>query len=629
MFPHLVTDIGKVKFDPNNKWEEPKFVVVDDEVSAMQACGELRPFPELVVDIEVGIEKDTSFDHPNKYQMLCIGVCYAQGKAVVFGEEACKSQVVIEALRELFVKAKLIGQNLKFDLAGLFPLMGSLEAFFDTMIASYVLDERPGIHGLKQMSVEILGAPQYDDELGRYVRGGESYANVPRPVLYKYNAYDVVCTMALYHIFRQRLEDEPAPTQWYLPEGRNLRWLHDFLVGAANQLMFMELNGLKVDIPLLNEMTETYLKRIDDIEEELSLQYSDPAKGPINPRSPIQVKKALAELGVQVESTAKDVLQEICDVKARRGEMDTALFRFCEILLRHRREAKLYGTYIKGTRKRLYMGRVHPTFLVHGTTTGRLSCRNPNLQNVPRESVIRKLFIPTKPGRVFVQPDYSQAELRIACYLAQDEYFREIFNDPTRDLFNELTPVLYPNVGDVDAAAKKELRIRVKAYVYGLAYGREAFSIAQEFKISEREARDGMRRFFDVIPGIVAWRQDVQRRVLQGEDLVTPFGRRRRFWLITNDNKDDVLKEALAFLPQSTSSDICLGAAAELRVRLRGMAFLRNIVHDSILAECDAADADEVTAVMSEVMLKHGKAVVGDYVRFQVDCKVGASWGEV
>src|SRR5690606_8933307 len=131
------------------------------------------------------------------------------------------------------------------------------------------------------------------------------------------------------------------------------------------------------------------------------------------------------------------------------------LMSFCTAMLRHRREAKLYGTYVKGIRKRTYKGRVFPNFLVHGTTTGRLACRNPNLQNIPRESTIRKQFVPSRPENVFVSVDYSQAELRVLAWLAQDEYLRAIFNDPTRDLFNELRPVLYGNTDGMSPAQLK------------------------------------------------------------------------------------------------------------------------------------------------------------------------------
>lgn len=291
----------------------------------------------------------------------------------------------------------------------------------------------------------------------------------------------------------------------------------------------------------------------------------------------------------------------------------------------------MHGTYVKGIASRLYRGRVYPTFLLHGTVTGRTSCRNPNVQNIPRDSAIRALFVPAKPTNVFVQTDYSQAELRVLSCLAGDTYFRNIFNAGDIDLFDDLTPILYPGADKrrYSAAEWKELRIRVKAYVYGVSYGRSEFSIASEFGISVKDARQGMERFFNVIPEIVEFRERTRQAVRDGQDLVTPWGRHRRYTLITPENEGNIMNEALAFLPQSTASDMCLQAMSWIRRETRGFAWVRNIVHDSVLLECAEEDAEEVKTIAEELMIKSAKSVVGDYVKFAVDSKIGKNWGEV
>jgi len=635
MFPYLVADVGKL-VTPRLKFEEPVFVVVDDEASALQAIEELKAFEHLVVDIEVDIEKDTAFDHPNRYGMLCIGVAYAPTKAVIFGEEACKIESVLDGLAQLFGRpeTKLIAQNGKFDLAGLYPLLGPLTLWFDTMLASYTFDERPGVHGLKYQAQEYLGAPQYDDVIKKYVGPKDGYGVVPRPILYKYNAYDVCCT------YMRWLQQEEL---FKLPANNGLRRVHDFLVAASNQLMYLELNGIAIDKEYLDQLTEEYLESLDKIGEQfgevakqgrkgVSASYDAASRGKrfINPASPKQVKEWLLDNGVQVDSTNEDTLNLIIERCKGLERMET-VSEFCSVLLTHRREAKLYGTYIKGVRKRLYRGRVYPTFLLHGTTSGRTACRNPNLQNIPRESKIRRLYIPTKPDNVFVHVDYSQAELRVLSYLSRDTYFRDIFNGGDRDLFDELTPVLYP-AADRDrlsAGEWKELRIRVKAFVYGLSYGREAGSIASEFGITRNEAMTLQANFFSVIPEIVEFRKETRQRVRDGKDLITPWGRRRRYTLITKENERDIMNEALAFLPQSTASDMCVQALTWLRPELRGKGFIRNIIHDALLIECHADDAEEVAALTNKRMIESAQSIVGDYVKFATDYKVGKNWGEV
>jgi DNA polymerase-1 len=342
---------------------------------------------------------------------------------------------------------------------------------------------------------------------------------------------------------------------------------------------------------------------------------------------------------MKVASTDKETLWKIQDyckdlakTKGLVGPEAFPIYNFVTELLNHRKESKLYGTYVKGIRKRLYRGRVYPTFLIHGTTSGRLASRNPNVQNIVRGSKIRNMFVPARPGNVFVQSDFSQAELRVLTWLAGCIYFRDIFNAGDVDLFDELTPVLYPKLAPklyVDPGEWKEIRIRVKAFVYGLGYGRGEGSIAEEFKIPYSEALRLKRNFFSVIPEIVEWQRSIQAQVFDGQDLKTPFGRTRRFGLITDQNRHEVEKEALAFKPQSISSDITLGAMCHVRRDLRGVGWVRNIVHDSILAECAPRDADGTATLMDRRMVESATDVVGDYVKFATESKIGTRWGDV
>jgi DNA polymerase I len=351
-----------------------------------------------------------------------------------------------------------------------------------------------------------------------------------------------------------------------------------------------------------------------------------------NPRSPQQTVKALEGFGLRVPIKRNQAggFSKTTDVEALTALRETVegdSADFIDSLLAHRKNAKSDGTYVRGIRKRVYRGRVFPTFLLHGTTSGRLSCRNPNLQNITRGETLRKQFIPTRPDHVFVQADYKQAELRVLTWLAQEPYFRTLFEDPSRDIFNELTPILYGDVSGMDKAAKKELRMKVKGYVYGLGYGREARSIADEFDIPVAEAQRGMRAFFSVIPQIVEFRESTRQAVMNGDDLITAFGRHRRFWLISNENLKEVMNEALAFLPQSTASDICLDAFTILRPAMKGFGWVRNLVHDSILVETHKDNVDRVSQLMRYHMIESARKVVGDYVRFDVDIEVGDNWG--
>lgn len=604
-FPHFVNDIGKI-VNPPKPWVEPKWAAIEDPKNAIIVINELlERYPEIVVDVEVGIEKDTAFDHPDHYKMLCIGFAYADGKAVVLGEEALGNKSVQLAIRVLFSDAskRWIAHNGKFDFAALRSWGMGNNLYFDTMLASYALDERPGTNSLGYAAIEDLGHPDWKHEVDKYLGKDKNYANIPRSVLYKYNAYDVCATWDLKNHYEPMLERE------------GLRKLHDFLVRASMGLMHAEMAGVGIEVSVLDELTIEYTDLLKQLESDLRPWLE-------NPRSWQQVKRALHDQGIKVADTQEDTLVRLQE----RVDADGETYRFLNLLLQHRKAAKFYGTYVKGIRQRLRRGMVHTSFLVHGTTTGRLSSRNPNLQNIPRGPRIRRMFIPA-PGNVFIQADYKQVELRVAAVLAGDPYLCGVFADPSRDLFDELGVELHgPRALGPD---RKEIRIKTKAYVYGVNYGRSAYDIARDFRIPEREAQQGINTYFRLANRLNEWRQEIMNQILDdtAPDLETPFGRRRRFWLITRDNQQDVLKQGLAFIPQSTASDINLLAAT--RLRLDHNLDVRILVHDSTLVECPEAEADKQSKLMVDVMSATATEVMGNAVPFGVDISIGRSWGEV
>jgi uracil-DNA glycosylase family 4 len=630
-FPTLVSDIGKLKEGANLVWTPPDWVSTDDPDDALRLIDEIRRSTDrVVVDIEVGIEKDTAYDHPNEYDLLCVGLAYARGKAVVIGSGALADGRVVDALRSLLRAVKIIAHNGKFDLAGLYPVFGALKLWFDTMLANYCLDERPGQHGLKVLAVETLGAPKYDDEIRQFVPRGGNYADIPRPILYKYNAYDVACTWDLYEILAPRLD---ADNPWPYPDlpCKTLRDVHDFLVAAASELLYLELNGITLDRVYSRQLKVEFTERLDTIENDLDRIISKDQfavttgkdgqevrtwVNHINPRSPKQILAYFRTHRINVEKTEVETLKGLLSIV----KPGTEVSEFLRTLLLHRKQAKLYSTYVEGIRKRAYRGRIFTTYTLHGTTSGRLASRNPNLQNIVRDKSIRRQFV-AKDGHVLIQCDYKQAEGRVIATLAQDEYLRDIFSNPEVDIFDSLANTLYGanNWG-------KEERIRVKAFFYGLSYGRETQSIASEYNIPFHEALELRTNFTDLIPATVAWQADIKRRVLSGEDLVSPFGRRRRFWLITKQNERDVINEALSFVPQSTASDICLSALTTLRPMLRGLAFIRLTIHDALVSECKEKDIDEVRQMMQFVMEEKGRLFT-DYVPFTTDATIGQNWG--
>lgn len=601
-FPSFVRDVAKLNGSTIEPWKPPTYKVFNDPDVALEAINRLFQVKKIVIDIEAASDKDIDDAHPEDYDLLCIGIAYAKGYAVVFGDKVFKDQRCVESFKELLRKVKLVGHNLKFDLLGLTPLFGVQEAYADTMLKSYCLDERPRQHGLKMRAVEDLGAPKYDEDIAQYTKGESgSFANIPKPLLYKYNAYDVGCTWDLDEYLELLMND-------------NQRRLHEFLIQAMNMLLKVEMSPLHFDLEYNDELEKVYKEKLEKSEAEIQAHVGYN----INPRSPLQIMKYFAANGMNIPTTNREFLEKIqpqCN-----GEVGT----FVDLLLVNRNLTKTSGTYIKGLRKKVKDGKIKTTFSLHSTTSGRLASRKPNLQNVKRDKEIRNQFT-AAPRKRLIQADYSQVEGRVIATLAQDAYLQSVFSNPDIDIFNDMCDQIWGS-----GLWDKENRVSIKSIFYGYSYGRKAKSIAHELKRPVAYAQDLMDQFKKLIPGVVTWQADIKRAVLSGEDLTTPFGRKRTFHLITNDNREDVLNEALSYKPQSIASDICVRAAIELQPLLKEQfdADIKLLIHDAIVAESDPEHVDGVISLMREIMVKSAREYT-TFVPFTVEATSGFRLGQL
>lgn len=595
-YPSFKADLAKVNAPPST-WEPPEWRLIDDGAEALSWLQmQLHIDPVLAaVDIECGIEKDSDFAHPERYQMLCVGIVI-NGEVVVIGEQALQSVDVQQAIGRFIRLHQIVCHNGKFDLTGLYPWAKELVVpYFDTMIASYVLDERPGTNSLEFNAIEFLGSPNWKDELDKYLGEDKNYADIPRDILYRYNAYDVWNTWLLKEYFEPKLTPE-------------FRVLHDRLCRTSMMFAYTEMKGSALDFE--------YLRKLDkEMTEELAELERRTQEWVLNPRSPKQVKEAFEAMGYKLPDTKELTLEILL-----RGKVKEDCRRFVYAMLDYREKQKLHSTYVKGLLKREYEGRIHTSILVHGTTTGRASSRNPNIHNQPRGPLIRSAFIPD-PGFVYIQGDYKTAELRVVGIESGDEWLTSVLADPNRDIHGEVADHFWG-----PGNWTKDQRVRAKAVVFGLSYGREAESIAREFGISTREAQKYIDDFFALIPGVVAWKEELLERVLrQGWDPTNHFGRQRRFHLITRDNRLDVEKQTFAFIPQSTANDITFEAATRLWERHH--LDIRILVHDSILVQAKPDEAPEIAALMSKVMQETAAEIYSDKIPFFVDTEIGPNWG--
>jgi DNA polymerase-1 len=592
-------------------------------VSLLSPAQERALGQHIVIDIETSSNgKDYDSLNPEEKPLLSIGI--NDGKNIyVFCEESLQTAETIEQIiRILKSGRKLIAHNMKFDFRSLGALLGiNVYGHLDTMILLHTLFPGLGEFKLKESCRHFLGAPEWEKDQKKYLKkGNPDFAQIPRDVLYKYNAYDVYWTWHLLQYLSKLVDERTTKLA-----------LHEFKM--VNLFQDIEMNGAAVDLEYIEVLHEFFSsKKAESLAELQKITRSDT----FNPNSPKQVKEALLSAGIKVESTAEKVLEEL------RPQVTGTVQSFIDNLLDVRGFVKMDGTYAYGLKKHIRNGNmVYPTFHVQGTNTGRLSSSKPNIQNQPRDPdddntemmSIRRTFIPRAEDRVLVSVDYSQAELRVMACLSEDEYLISLFQPGMPDFFDSLMPVAYPNVDfdKIDKGTKKNLRAKLKAVIYGLSYGRQAFAIGQELKMPTRDAQRIITNYFNAAPEFYEWRQTVTAKVLdlQG-DLITPFGRTFQSELITGRNRQNVINSGLAFLPQSTASDLCVVAAMEVHDHLTTMyqddAVIIATIHDAILMDVRADIAQEVADFTQGRMIASGDYVFNGVVPFATEATMGESW---
>ena len=636
-FPHMLSDIGKAVSSDNlpDKWYEPTIHVIGKNDMPNTEIINLSVGTLAFLDIETSREKDMSYGNVHMNRVLCVGIGLEGEDSVYVFTEECFEDPLFRLSFMKFLETTPIGaQNGKYDLGALraylgYPDFAGPQLADDTMLQSYALFEYRGVHGLEYMGMELLGTPDWKHDITPYLKGESGkepidYANIPKDILHKYNAFDVHVTRLLHAYFDREIRE------------RGLEDAYRFMLRVSNMLQLVEPRGLGFDVALSQELSDQLQGEREDLERNLPIVCDPEAKGKhlrvphkLNVDSPDQVHKYFRDNGLELENTEADTLRGILEETKVSEEVKATI----QLILDIRAITKMDGTFIGGLRKRTTAeGTVHPSFLIHGTTSGRLSARNPNSQNIPRAEQIKRQFVARSDDRILVGVDMSQAELRVLTWMAKEELTRDIFNDPTRDVLVELCQMMFPalmeglSFGEVK---KHPMRVMVKGAVYGLAYGRTAAGLAADksLNMDMREATRVMRSLEKTIPGIIAFLEDVADRACRGEALVSPFGRHRRFHLVTRQNMHDVRNEAKSFPAQTTASDIVLEAACRLTTEHK--IFIVNLVHDAIYADVPIEEAEYTRDLIARVMVEVAEEVTEGYVKFAAEGKIGGSWADV
>lgn len=609
VYPDLVADFHRAFRNPS-PYIEPKVDIINDPHEAKQWCALLAEKRIVSVDIETrGLSVGS--------ELLSIGFSYSGSFGFTFSKEVLKDEGVRNALSKLArcSNTKFAFHNGKFD-AKLLRAQGyPFQVGHDSMMLSYLLDERQGVHSLDYNLQNNFDWPYYTPpEVEEGKKNGFRDFDAWNE-LYKYNAIDAIGTRKLV----LHLSDECSNYDL-------LRPYYALLVPASNALADIEAYGILFDSEkALDVLVREVLPRLDELLRRAQLI----ASKPINLNSHKQVGEFLYdECGVSDPHVNAQRRNRSVDKQSRLAILEledtTPTARaFTEVLTEFKELDKLRSTYLEGLMESVDAdGRIRCDFWLHGTETGRLSSRNPNLQNQPRGKLIRQLYVAPRGSRI-LQADYSQAELRVAAMLSGDSALREVYK-AGRDLHHDVATRFYGQ------GYSKEQRVRAKAVNFGILYGQGSFKFSKDHKIPIEEARRILNEWWTTFPEVKRWVRSIHEAVLDRGYLVSPFGRYRRFHLITDHNKEHTLKEAVNFLAQSTASDLTLLSLINIHNKLpRTWGHIIVTVHDSIVLEVKEDFLDQtMELVKQEMELAPVEGLGWDAIPFVADLSHADNWGD-
>lgn len=569
-------------------------------------------------------------------KLLAIGFCADGFHARII---SIFTEAVRRRLQQLFKrtreKIRFTWHNGKFD-TGRMEYMNKIRARVDedTMLMHYIgINEHKGTHGLKDLGALYLQAPDWDSELDdikkEYCRAHKitlkefTYDLIPPEVLHKYLHFDVVATFRLYYVLKPLMR----------PRSRNMYYK---LIEASNAYRNLEVLGAKIDVDYLFDLEyqlEELIEEANQKVEEVTSEIWDPMryaretgakatpKTKFNYKSPKQLKWLLeTATGRKLQSTDKKALEELFLEVGDQYPIVNALKEL-------RKYSKYMDTYVQGFRDLLAPdGRIHGTYNLHGTETGRLSSSDPNMQNIPRDKTIKNLIV-AEDGYKFVQLDYSQAELRVLAYLSKDEFLTGVY---VRD--EDLHAAVATSMFGPDFT--KEQRVQAKTINFGIAYGRGPKSLQDTFKIPFSEAQDLINNWFSQMPKVKKWISEQRGLVYKNITPETPLGRQRHF-VVTYEGLNHIQNEYVNFPIQSIASDMTLLSLCELTRWIQANNLEDEVrivlnVHDSIVLEVldNQELIDRVAAEAIQVMSDIPREYLEDLqLPFKADAEVGYSWG--
>ena len=566
---------------------------------------------------------DTETTSLNTFEAELVGISFSweanKGYYIPFPENQEKAQELIEEFRSFFEAEHIekIAHNIKYDIKVLnnynMPVNGPL---FDTMLAHYLIN--PDMrHNMDVLSETYLNYQPISIEslIGKKGKNQKLFRTVPLNEQTEYAVEDADVTFQLKQLFQEKLIETDTK-----------KLFDDIEMPLVPVLTAMELEGINVDVKFLNSLSEDLSKDIKELETSI---YKTADKE-FNLASPKQLGVVLFEDLKLVDKPKKTKTGQYSTSEDVLSKLDE--HQIIQDILAWRSLIKLQNTYVDALPNQVNIktNRIHTDYHQAVAATGRLSSNNPNLQNIPirteRGRQVRKAFIPKDDNHILVAADYSQIELRIIAALSEDDNMIESFING-----DDIHAATAAKVFDVPLEdVTREQRSNAKAVNFGIIYGQGAFTLAQQQKISRKEAKELIDNYYKTYPKLKAYMAN-QVDLARDNGYVETISQRRRY--LKNINSQNAIvragdeRNAVNAPIQGSAADIIKLAMINIHSKLKTDNYDSKMllqVHDELVFDVAKNEEDRLKVMVKFEMENAFKMLVP----LDVEVGQGSDWLE-
>ena len=579
------------------------------------------------------IDTETNSLDPMVADLVGISLCVTPGEAFYIPvghkkkeDDLVKKQLKLNDVLKLIKpfledsSIKKVGQNIKYDYRIFLQHGIQMNSIEDTMLMSYALDAGKNRHGMDLLSeIHLDHKPITFKDVAGTGKSQVTFDQVDIEQAKEYACEDADITLKLYEAFEKRLFSE------------NVLTVYDQLEKPLVKILStIENNGVKVDQKILHKLSEKFSIEISNLEKKI-------------------FKIAKEEFNIGSTKQLGDIIYEKLKIagskKTKKGNFATNVsvledladqgHEFPKLVLSWRQKSKLKNTYTDTlpTFINKKTKRIHTSFLLAATTTGRLASANPNLQNIPIKNTegkeIRSAFVSEKNAKL-ISADYSQIEMRVLAHMADVKELKKAFLNQ-EDIHNlTASQIFNVSINKID----EDMRRKAKAINFGIIYGISSYGLAKQISVSNSEAESFLRSYFSKFPEIKTFMNDTISFCRKNGFVKTLFERKCHFPNINDKNHSIKTFQERACINapiQGTAADILRLAMIKIDKKITDKEIDANLliqVHDELLVECNDKIVSSTKKQIANEMENATDPLVKFSIPLTVDVKSGNNWNE-